>query len=164
VRAAAYAFARLADPSGVPEPRRSALRRIFAAMTSHPDMVEGPGGFDTELMIAGRGTILTKRGAEGYQAIALLPGTSSKFDSALGITLKISDGDLSARDRGVPGTHIAHAGGGRAVSTSSTEVLRQLGALDETQLAELKNYLPRAQYNWRHIEVGQIRACFELFS
>ena len=164
LRAAAYAFARLADPSGLPEPRRSALRRIFAAMTGNPDMVEGPGGFDTDLMVTGRGNILTKRGAEGYQAIALLPGTSRKVDAALGITLKISDGDLSARDRGVPGTHIARAAGGRAPSTAAVEVLRQLDALDDTQLAELKDYLPRAQYNWRHIEVGEIRPCFKLFT
>ena len=162
LRAAAYAFARLADPSALPEPRRSALRRIFAAMTAHPDMVAGPHAFDTELMTAGRGSILTKGGAEGYQALAVLPGTSRKHAGALGIALKISDGDLAQHDRVQPIAHIAHDGGGRARSTAAVEALRQLGALDEAQLAELKGYLPRPQYNWRRIAVGEIRPCFRL--
>ncbi len=162
LRAAAYAFARLADPSGLPEPRRSALRRIFAAMTAHPDMVAGLHTFDTELMTAGRGGILTKGGAEGYQAVALLPGTSAKFADGLGITLKISDGDLAQHDRTERIARIAHDGGGRARSTAAVEVLRQLGVLDDTQLEELKGYLPRPQYNWRRIEVGEIRPCFDL--
>lgn len=163
LRAAAYAFARLADPSGLPEPRRSALKRIFAAMTAHPDMVAGPNSFDTELMTAGRGSVLTKGGAEGYQALSLLPGASRKFEGALGITLKISDGDLAQRDRSEHIARIAHEGGGRARSTAAVEALRQLSALDEGQLAGLKDYLPRAQYNWRRIEVGEIRPCFNLF-
>ena len=163
LRAAAYAFARLADPSGLPEPRRSALKRIFAAMTAHSDMVAGPHTFDTELMTAGRGAILTKGGAEGYQAISLLVGACRKFTGALGITLKISDGDLAQRDRKDRIARIAHEGGGRARSTAAVEVLRQLGALDENQLADLKDYLPRPQYNWRRIEVGEIRPCFELW-
>lgn len=164
LRAAACALARLADPSGLPEPRRSALRRIFAAMTTHPDMVAGPGAFDTELMTSGRGGILTKGGAEGYQAISLLPGVSRKVAGALGIAIKISDGDLAQRDRPEKLARIAHQGGGRARATTAVEVLRQLGALNEGQLTELEDYLPRAQYNWRHIEVGEIRPCFELFS
>ena len=164
LRAAAHAFALLADPSGLPEPRQSALRRIFAAMTAHPDMVAGPRTFDTELMTAGRGSILTKGGAEGYQAVSLLPGASSRFAGALGITLKISDGDLAQHDRAERIAQIAHDGGGRARSTAAVEVLRQLGALDDAQLTELSGYLPRAQYNWRRIEVGEIRPCFELFS
>lgn len=163
LRAAAYAFARLADPSALPEPRQSALRRIFAAMTAHPDMVAGAHAFDTELMTAGHGNILTKGGAEGYQALALLPGASPKFDGALGITLKISDGDLAQRDRSEKIAHVAHDGGGRARSTAMVEALRQLEALDEGQLAELKDFLHRPQYNWRHIEVGEIRPCFDLF-
>lgn len=163
LRAAAYAFARLADPADLPEPRRSALKRIFKAMTSNSDMVAGPGAFDTDLMTAGRGKILTKGGAEGYQALALLPGTSPTYSGALGITLKISDGDLSERDRSVKIARIAHDGGGRARSTAAVEALRQLGALNEAQLAALRDYLPRPVYNWRHIEVGVIRPTFELF-
>ena len=164
LRAAAHAFARLADPSALPEPRRSALKRIFAAMTAHPDMVAGPGAFDTELMAAGGGRILTKGGAEGYQAAAVLPGTCSADSPGYGITLKIADGDLAQRDRSVPVAHIAHDGGGRARSTVMVELLRQLGALKAEQLESLSDYLPRPVYNWRHIEVGEIRTCFDPYS
>jgi len=159
LRAAAHAFARLADPSALPEPRQSALRRIFKAMTTHPDMVAGPDTFDTRLMSAGRGRVLTKGGAEGYQALAVLPATGS---SALGITLKISDGDLAQIDRSQRIATIAYDGGGRARSTAAVEALRQLGVLDAAQLEELSDFAPRAQYNWRHIPVGEIRPVFTL--
>lgn len=147
LRAAALAFARLADPALLPEPRQSALRRIFKAMTAHPDMVAGPGTFDTTLITAGRGQILTKGGAEGYQSVALLPGACGEGSPAYGITLKISDGDPSSRAR----------------STAMVEALRQLGALTPAQLEELKPWYTRPVYNWRHIEVGEIRPYFTLF-
>lgn len=162
LRAAALAFARLADPSALPEPRRSALKRIFSAMTAHPDMVAGPHTFDTELMSAGRGNILTKGGAEGYQALALLPGVSRRVTGALGIVIKISDGDLAPRDPQRGDSTIVHEGGGRARSTAAVEALRQLAALDEAQQRELADYLPRLQRNWRGIPVGEIRPCFDL--
>lgn len=157
LRAAAFAFARLADPSLLPKPRRSALARIFRAMTANPDMVSGPDTFDTSLMTSGRGRILTKGGAEGYQAAAVL---TSNGKPAYGITMKIADGDLSERDGKT--SRIAHEGGGRARSTAMVEVLRELGVLDEDQLKELSPYLPRPQYNWRHIQVGEIRPAFKL--
>ena len=162
MRAAAWAFAQLADPSALPEPRRSALHHIFRAMTSNPDMIAGPGAFDTELMTIGAGRILTKGGAEGYQAIALLPGACGAGSPAYGITIKISDGDLSERDRETHGNHIAHDGCGRARTTVSIEILRQLGALTASQIAALQSYARRPQYNWRHIQVGEIRSIFDL--
>lgn len=148
MRAAAWAFAKLADPSSLPEPRRSSLQRIFRAMTTHPDMVAGPGAFDTELMTIGAGKILVKSGAEGYLAISVLPGACTTGSPAYGIAIKVSDGDL--------------AGGSRARTTVAIEVLRELGALNETQLNLLKAYDIRPQYNWRHIEIGQIRPAFKL--
>ena len=159
LRAAAFAFARLADPSNLPEPRRAALQRIFKAMTSHPDIVAGPDTFDTSLMSACRGRVLTKGGAEGYQALAVLPAAGS---GALGITLKISDGDLAQIDRGARIATIAHDGGGRARSTAAVEAVRQLGVLNAAQLEALHDFAPRAQYNWRRIQVGEIRPVFSL--
>ena len=44
-------------------------------MTSNPDMVDGPGRFDTSLMQVSGGTILSKGGAEGYRGLAIRPGT-----------------------------------------------------------------------------------------
>ncbi len=145
MRAAAMAFARLADPSGYPELRCSSLRRIFSAMTANPDMVAGPGAFDTVLMQVAEGKILAKGGAEGYQALAVLPGACGKDSPAYGITIKISDGDLA---------------GARARTTVAVEILRKLGALDATQLAQLEKFRERPQHNWRKIEVGEIHTCF----
>ena len=162
MRAAARAFALLADPSPLPEPRRSALRLVFKAMTTHPDMVSGPDTFDTDLMSACHGRVLTKGGAEGYQALAVMAGARGEGSPAIGITIKVSDGDLAQRDRLAPVAHIAHDGGGRARSTAAVEALRQLGALDEAQLEALRAYLPRPQYNWRHFEVGGIEPVFDL--
>ncbi|KAF0109813.1 MAG: L-asparaginase II family protein [Chloroflexi bacterium] len=162
LRSAAWAFAQLADPAALPEPRQSALRRIFKAMTTHPDMVAGPDAFDTVLMQVGRGKILSKVGAEGYQAIALLPGACGEGSPALGITIKISDGDQAERDRDPQVAVIAHDIGGRARSTAAVAVLRQLGALDEKQVAALKAFNNRPQFNWRRLEVGEIRAAFEI--
>ena len=85
VRALALAYARLADPSGLPSERAAAIRRITAAMVAHPLMVAGHGRFDSELMAAAAGAIIVKGGAEGVYAAAL-PSLG------LGIALKIDDG------------------------------------------------------------------------
>lgn len=143
---AAAAYARLADPSGLPEKRAQALKRIFRAMTSHPDMVSGPGRFDTVLMEVGQGKIVVKGGAEGYQAIGLAPGALGPGSPALGITYKIADGDSAGRARPLVGMTL----------------LRQLGALDEAQLNALKAFDARPLYNWRKIEIGEIRPVFTL--
>jgi len=81
---------------------------------------------------------------------------------ALGIVIKISDGDLAPRDLQRGYSAIVQEGGGRARSTTAVETLRQLAALDEAQLRDLADYLPRPQRNWRGIPVGEIRPCFDL--
>ncbi len=141
---AARAFALLADPASLPEPRQSALRRIFAAMTTYPNMVAGPSGFDTALMTVGSGKIISKGGAEGYQAMALLPGACGAGSPAYGITIKIADGDQSRPERARPVAAIA--------------VLKHMGALSEEQVKSLAKYAARPIFNWRRIEVGEIRA------
>jgi L-asparaginase II len=143
---AALAFARLADPTGLPEARQTGLRLVFHAMTTHPEMVAGPEGFDTRLMQVGRGKILTKVGAEGFQAVALLPGACGPNSPAMGIALKISDGDRLYRAR----------------TSVIVSLLRQLGALDETQVRELAEFSDRPQFNWRRIQVGEIRSIVKL--
>jgi L-asparaginase II len=146
LRNAALGYARLCDPSGLPEPRATALRHIFGAMTHHPDMVAGPQRFDTLLMQVGRGKIVCKGGAEGYQAFGLARGALGPDSPALGVTYKVIDGDQEGRARPV----IAMA------------VLRQLGALDEAQLDALRKFDTRPIYNWRHLEVGVVRPAFLL--
>jgi L-asparaginase II len=146
LRNAALAFARLCDPSSLPEGRANALRRIYQAMTTHPDMVAGEQRFDTCLMQVGEGKIISKGGAEGYQGMGIQAGAIHPGSPALGITYKVIDGDPEGRARAVIGI----------------TVLQQLGALNEAQLEMLKGFGPRPIYNWCKIEVGEIRPAFKL--
>lgn len=146
LRNAALAYARLCDPSGLPEKRAQALRRIFRAMTSNPDMIAGPGQFDTWLMEVGEGRIVSKGGAEGYQAMGIAPGALGPGSPAMGITFKVIDGDQ----------------GGRARPVISIAVLQMLGALNDAQVNALKEFAARPIYNWRRLEIGVIRPAFTL--
>ncbi|MDH5505976.1 MAG: asparaginase [Anaerolineae bacterium] len=144
---AARAFALLADPSSLPQGRAAACHTIAQSMVSHPEMVGGPGRFDTQLIKAGNGKLVVKGGAEGYQCVGLLPGALGKDSPALGIAIKISDGDHKLRAR--PAVTI--------------EVLRQLGALSPQQLSDLKDFGPAIPvYNWRKLVVGESHPCFTL--
>ena len=143
---AALAFARLADPSDLAPRRAQALRHIFRAMSGNPTMIAGRGKFDTALMETAEGKIVSKGGAEGYEAMALAPGLLGKGMPGVGIVFKVSDGDLTDRARPVV----------------AVEILRQLGAITEEQAKALAQYQPRPMYNFRKLEVGSIRPCFIL--
>ncbi len=143
----ALAYARLADPSGLPAAQADACAQIAAAMRAHPDMVGGPERFDTELMQAAAGQMVTKVGADGFQAIGLAPGVLGAGAPAVGIALKIADGD-------------ARKWANHAVAL---EVLRQLGALTAGQLTALRSYGPqRPVTNWSGITVGLAEPVFTL--
>lgn len=144
--AAAQAFASLCKPDDLPAARAQACQHITRAMSTYPDMVGGPDRFDTRLMEVGKGLIVSKGGAEGYQGIGLMPGALGAGSPALGIALKISDGDPS----------------GRAETLVSLEILRWLGALSKDQLKELAQFDRRPLTNWRKLEVGDIHPCFSL--
>ena len=143
---AALAFARLADPSVLSPRRAQALRHIFSAMSSNPTMIAGQGRFDTALMEAAGGNIVSKGGAEGYEAMALAPGLLGKGMAGVGVVFKVSDGDAADRVRPLV----------------ALEILRQLGAVTEEQANRLAQYWPRPLYNFRNLEVGSIRPCFIL--
>jgi L-asparaginase II len=153
---AALAFARLCDPRNITERRASACRAITSAMTAYPEMVSGAGDFDTRLMQAGAGKIVCKRGAEGYQAIGLLPGALGPDSPGIGITMKITDGDFSERKLDLTG----HP---RVRPAVTLEILHQLGALSQAQLSELAEFGPVKQVrNHRGIIVGESRPVFDL--
>ncbi|MDH5605537.1 MAG: asparaginase [Anaerolineae bacterium] len=144
---AALAWARFADPSALPEDRARACRQAAEAVTAHPEMVAWEDRFDSAAMRAGSGMLLVKGGAEGYLAMGLLPGACGDHSPAMGIVLKVSDGDAS----------------GRARPAAALEILRQLGALSQTQLDALKDYGPNKDItNWRSLVVGEMRPCFTL--
>ena len=83
--ALARAIARFADPGSLSNHRGRAAERIYACIISHPAYVRGTRGFDTAVIMAGRGRFATKTGAEGVH-IAIVPNRQ------IGITLKVEDG------------------------------------------------------------------------
>ena len=148
--AAATGYARLADPSGLPQARQRAVRRIVEAMTSHPDMVDGPGRFDTRLMQVSGGRILSKGGAEGYRGLAILPGALRPGSPGLGVAIKIADGDVGRSTDSPPGQ--------RAGRRAALALLSQLGALSAGQLDELAEFGAQPVTNFRQLVVGETRA------
>jgi L-asparaginase II len=153
---AALAFARFCDPRELPEARASACRKITSAMTAHPEMVSGYGEFDEQLMKAGMGKIVCKRGAEGYQIVGLLPGTMGADTPGLGVAIKVSDGDASRLGSGLESTN-------RVRPSVTLEILRQLGVLSAEQEQALVGFGPeKAITNHRGIVTGKSHPVFKL--
>jgi L-asparaginase II len=154
LQSAATALARLAAPSGLGEVRREACHAVFDSMAAHPDMVRGPGEFDTLLMQTGGGRVVSKSGAEGYYALALRPGAAWTGSPALGIAAKVSDGDLGRRVDNPPGN--------RAGCRMVLEILAQLGAWTPEQTRAMSAFGPASVTNKRMLKVGEMRTCFWL--
>jgi L-asparaginase II len=153
---AALGMARLCDPRGLSESRATACRKITAAMTAHPEMVSNYGEFDCELMRAGAGKIITKRGAEGYQIIGLMPGVYG--ESGVGIAFKVADGDASRMNDNLESS-------ARVRPAVALEILRQLKALNEAQLKLLAGFGPTKQLkNHRGLVTGESHPVFDLFA
>lgn len=151
---AALGFARLTDPRGLSSTRAEACKKITSAMTTHPEMISGRGEFDCRLMQTGKGKIVCKRGAEGFQAIGLLPGVISEH--GVGIAFKVSDGDLLFRTINIEPLN-------RVRPAVTLEILHQIGALDESQLKELSVFGPSLPIkNHRGIVTGESRPVFTL--
>jgi L-asparaginase II len=108
----ARALAQFADPQHLPAERALAVRRIFTAMTAHPELVAGTGRVCTQVMRAGRGRVAVKTGAEGVYA-AIVPA------SGVGIALKIDDG------------------AGRAAETAIAFLLDRMNLLEGEAVREL---------------------------
>jgi L-asparaginase II len=144
---AAYAYARLCDPSELSAERAAACQTITKAMIAHPEMVAGPGKFDTRLMQVCQGKLISKGGAEGYQQIGIMPGVLGENAPGIGIALKISDGDAA----------------GRARPAVILEVLRQLGVMTDHELDQLAEFGPTSPVlNWRKLLAGKAYPTFAL--
>ncbi|MGH9900711.1 MAG: asparaginase, partial [Pyrinomonadaceae bacterium] len=138
-------YARLvAPPVGADEKTRAACGRIVAAMTAHPEMVGGTvERFDTELMRAARGRLVSKVGAEGVYTAGVLP--CEEWPRGLGLAFKVEDGE----DR-------------RARPTVVIESLRQLGVLRDGALEAVAPYASFPIHNHRGDRVGLVCPSFKL--
>lgn len=151
----ALAFAWLCDPQNVSKTRAKASNEITSAMMTHPEMISGPSEFDCRLMQVGKGKIICKRGAEGFQAIGLLPGALGAASPGIGITFKVSDGDLLFRTLKIEPLN-------RVRPAVTLEILRQIGALNDSQMKELAEFGPTLPIkNHRGIVVGESRTAFK---
>jgi L-asparaginase II len=151
----ALGMARLCDPRGLSEARAIACRKVTAAMTTHPEMVANYGEFDTELMKVAAGKIVTKRGAEGFQIIGLMPDVYG--ENGVGIAMKVVDGDAAHMDNEL-------ASSNRVRPAVVLEILRQLKALDEAQLKALAQFGPSKQLtNYGGLVTGESHPVFDLF-
>ncbi|HSD83104.1 MAG TPA: asparaginase [Anaerolineae bacterium] len=139
LRAAALAFARLADAGS--KMQHAGLGRIARVMMNYPEMVSGEGRLDTDLMRAVPQRVVSKGGAEGYHGLGVIRPNGS----ALGIAIKIADGD-----------------GKRGGQPVVIETLRQLGVLNDEALAKLKSYHTWKITNHRGLAVGEVKANFQM--
>jgi len=153
---AALGFARLCDPRGLSFERSNACRRITASMMAHPDMVSGAGNFDTRLMEVCSGRILSKAGAEGYQALGIMPGSLGPDSPGIGIVLKVADGDIAIRQADGSSRN-------RVRPAVGLSLLLQMGCLSEKDLAALAGFGPTRQVtNWRKLVTGESYPKFTL--
>jgi L-asparaginase II len=145
VCAMALMYARLvAPPEDFDAETRAACARIVRAMTAHPEMVGGTHErFDTGVMRAAGGGLVSKVGAEGVYTAGVLP--CAEWPRGLGLAFKIEDGE----DR-------------RARPTVAVESLRQLGALRGAALEAAAPYSAFPVVNRRGETVGEVRAAFVL--
>ena len=143
LRGLALAFARLADPSGIEDaPLRGAFERIRDAMMAHPELVGGDRRrFDTELMRARPGRLVSKGGAEGVRAVAVLRDSATP-KAPFGLALKVEDGDLARR----------------AGDVAASAALARLGVLDADALARLGPLAAPQIKDPRGEVVGAVRA------
>ncbi len=126
------------------EALRGAATRVISAFIEHPEMIGGTRNrLDTDLMKTAHGQLISKVGAEGVQLLGVLP--CEPYPRGLGIAIKIEDGDTR-----------------RGRDPVVIETLRQLGVLNDTQLAQLAQYTRTTIFNHRKLEVGEVRTCFKL--
>ena len=145
VRAMALMQARLvAPPRQWGEREREACRRLAASMQAHPEMIEGEGELDTELMRCARGRLVSKVGAEGLYTAGVL--ACERWPRGLGVAVKVADGDR----------------GGRARPAAAVEALRQLGVLTDDDVASLESVTHSGIKNHRGESVGRVRPAFEM--
>ncbi|MBE0683240.1 MAG: asparaginase [Anaerolineales bacterium] len=151
---AALGMARLCDPRELSKERAAACQKITDAMTSHPEMVSNYGEFDCELMKTAEGKIITKRGAEGFQIIGLMPGIYG--ERGVGIAFKVTDGDRSTMNDELETTS-------RVRPATTLEILKQLKALNEAQLQSLAKFGPeKTLKNYAGLVTGKSKPAFKL--
>jgi L-asparaginase II len=133
LRRAALAYARFATLAGLSDADADALTIVRAALAAEPFYIGGTGRFDSRLIDVAAGKAIGKAGAEGMHGDALL-------ERGLGLALKVIDGNR------------------RAVPAAALALLRELGALEPEEFAELESFAHAPVRNVAGRVVGEVRA------
>jgi L-asparaginase II len=115
-------------------------QRIMKAVAAHPEMINEIGGFDTELIRVMEGRGIAKRGA---MAIFLV-GAMTESHGPVGVAFKLDEGDMTSMPPVV------------------MRALEGIGALSAEESDELERFRTIRLKNWNGIEVGEIRAEFDI--
>lgn len=133
----AICYARLCDPIDLPIKYREAVKRVVNIMKKYPYLIAGTERFDTDLILATNGNIISKAGGEGLNAIGIL-------SKGWGMVVKIEDGNI------------------RAVGPSVIEALKQMEIINEKEIESIKNWYHTPRYNYKNEFIGEIVPVFKL--
>ncbi len=133
----AWTFAKLVDPSMLPDRYRSAAEKVCKAMMTYPEMVgASQNSICTELIRHGKlNSLIAKGGAEGYY---LAGWFDSKLERGIGMSIKVEDGNHRAREPIV------------------IAILQKLGVLPIELPESLKPFAARDIMNHKGTIVGEI--------
>jgi L-asparaginase II len=131
MHAAATCFARFGEPDRFGAAWGAAIARVVRAMVEFPEYVAGTGRFDTDLMRAAGGAVVSKGGAEGYHA-------SSALRQTRGFVAKVADGNF------------------RAISPFVIGRLADANVLDGRALSQLARHRSPPIKNYAGTVVGEI--------
>lgn len=116
-------------------------------------MVSNYGEFDCELMTVSAGKVVTKRGAEGFQIIGLMPGVYGEH--GVGIAFKVTDGDAARMNDDLESSV-------RVRPAVTLEILRQLKVLSDAQMQSLSRFGPAKKLrNHRGLLTGESHPVFQ---
>lgn len=129
----ALAYAKLARKKAASATEHRGMENIVQAMIDHPELVAGTGRFTSNLIAAGKGTLVAKDGGESSFGIGLV-------EQGIGIAVKIEDG------------------GDRALAPVVTQVLTDLKLLPSEVLADIARYGERPFKTFGGVLAGSIKA------
>jgi L-asparaginase II len=126
------ALARVASPSGLPEPRRAACERMLRAVADHPELIAGTRRrLCTDLVRASRGRLFPKIGGDTLFAVGVR-------GAGRALVLRLDD----AGGRGLPALVVA--------------LCERFGFLAPAEAAELGAWRAGPLTNWAGLVAGRL--------
>ena len=135
---AALAFSKFACSENLEPELKAACDRIFESMNNAPQMVDGDGGFCTELIKNTNGKLIGKSGADGVYCLAIR-------SMGIGIAITVEDGSYN-----------------EVIPPIVMRCLEDLGVLTAEEIKSLNSVRSGSIKNSLKEETGKINAVFHL--